>query len=75
MSPTMRNLLFKKRREALDQLKGLVEGVGDIDAASFFNPLDDGFQDGGACASGLLIKLPGPRERETERRLTAVPGG
>jgi len=58
----MQSLLFKKRREALDQLKGLVEGVGDVDAASFFKPLDDGFQDGGACASGLLIKLPGPKE-------------
>ena len=58
----MQKLLFRKRREALEQLKGLVDGVGDIDAASFFKALDDGFQDSGACASGLLILLPGPKE-------------
>jgi len=58
----MQNFLFKKQREALDQLRGLVDGVADIPPASFFTQLDDGFRDSGACSSGLLIKLPGPKE-------------
>ena len=58
----MQNFLFKKQREALDQLRGLVDGVADIPPASFFTQLDDGFRDSGACSSGLLIELPGPKE-------------
>lgn len=43
----MQSLLFKKQREALGQLKGLVEGVGDIDPISFFKQSSDGFRDDG----------------------------
>lgn len=58
----MQGLLFKKKREALDQLKELVDGVGDLDAPSFFKSMSDGFQDSGKCVGGLLISVPGPKE-------------
>ncbi|MFO0574304.1 MAG: hypothetical protein U1A78_09910 [Polyangia bacterium] len=65
----MKNFLFKKQREALNQLQGLVDGVADIDPASFFTQFDDGFRDSGACASDLLIKLPGPKEASRRAHL------
>jgi hypothetical protein len=58
----MQSHLFKKQREALDHLKGLVDGVGDIDPASFFKQFNDGFRDSGACTGDVLIMLPGPKE-------------
>ena len=64
----MQAFLFKKQREVLDQLKGLVKGVADLDAASFFKQIDGGFRDSGAC-SGLLIMLPGPTEATSRAHL------
>lgn len=58
----MKNFLFKKQREALDSLKGLVDDVDDIGPTSFFKQLDNGFRDSGSCNGGVLVTLPGPKE-------------
>lgn len=65
MNSTMQNFtkfLYRKQREVIDQLKGLVDGVDDIGATSLFQQLDDGFQDRGCNGNNVLITLAGQKE-------------
>lgn len=60
----MQKLLYKKQRETLQALAGILPHVRDLDSASFFVSLEApgevGF--GNAACFGNVILLPGPKE-------------